>query len=505
MNESQEQCATIPVGSSATPAALMFCVGVVGNGAAASILWCSRPDSKRSVFFTLVCALTATDLLSTLLSSPVVLTAYSRNSTLRELGGDSLCLYFTCCMLFFGAATMGILFAMAFERCLSLSHPYAYRRLVRRAGALGALAGIYLLSLLASLMPVMRFGRSRMYKPCTWCYVEMRHEPGYSVLYALFLSALIVAVLACNASVMLSLHAMRRRLLSSAPPAACRGCQQPRTLSLRRKLSLHRRMKYARGVEVDNLVLLVVMTLIFLICSLPLTVSAFINAIDPGNNNFGRDLTGLRFASFNPILDPWIFIIFRRSVFERLRSVLCYCLVLPRHKRNAASASLHLHSEPPSSLPPGAAHDPASSCHFNPWRSDSCASNCACDASRGRPWQADPGPGGHVCTSDPCDLRTREAKAVPHGCECARTALSSQPRHVGPRPGACACTSAADGPTLDRQPQPWRADSGPLGHCVRAGAAGGPRGLPGSTAGAAVLAAGEACAEDVADVQMSLP
>ncbi|XP_078458678.1 prostaglandin E2 receptor EP2 subtype-like [Lampetra fluviatilis] len=519
MNESQEQCASIPAGSSATPAALMFCVGVVGNVAAASILWCSRPDSKRSVFFTLVCALTATDLFSTLLSSPVVLTAYSRNSTLRELGGDSLCLYFTCCMLFFGAATMGILFAMAFERCLSLSHPYAYRRLVRRAGAFGVLAGIYLLSLLAALMPVMRFGRSRMYKPCTWCYVEMRHEPGYSVLYALFLSALIVAVLACNASVMLSLRAMRRRLLLSAPPAACRGCQQqqqqhkqqqqPRTLSLRRKLSLHRRMKHARGVEVDNLVLLVVMTLIFLICSLPLTVSAFINAIDPGNNNFGRDLTGLRFASFNPILDPWIFIIFRRSVFERLRSLLCYCLVLPRHKRNAASDSLHLHSEPPSSLPPGAAHDPESSCHFQPWRSDSCASNCACDASNGQPWQADPGPGAHVYMSDPCDPRTRQVNAVPHDCECTRIAgepaLSSQPWHVDPCPGACACTSAADGQTLDRQPQPWRADSGILGDCECTDAAGGPSGLPKSTVGAAVLAAGEACEGDVADVQMSLP
>ncbi|CAM9506532.1 unnamed protein product, partial [Lampetra fluviatilis] len=243
--------------------------------------------------------------------------------------------------------------------------------------------------------------------------------------------------------------------------------------------------------------------------SLAERVSAFINAIDPGNNNFGRDLTGLRFASFNPILDPWIFIIFRRSVFERLRSLLCYCLVLPRHKRNAASASLHLHSEPPSSLPPGAAHDPESSCHFQPWRSDSCASNCACDASNGQPWQADPGPGAHVYTSDPCDPRTRQVNAVPHDCECTRIAgepaLSSQPWHVDPCPGVCACTSAADGQTLDRQPQPWRADSGILGDCECTDAAGGPSELPKSTVGAAVLAAGEACEGDVAAVQMSLP
>lgn len=35
------------------------------------------------------------------------------------------------------------------------------------------------------------------------------------------------------------------------------------------------------------------------------------------------DLMAFRFSALNPILDPWIFIIFRGSVFRKLHSLLC--------------------------------------------------------------------------------------------------------------------------------------------------------------------------------------
>lgn len=35
------------------------------------------------------------------------------------------------------------------------------------------------------------------------------------------------------------------------------------------------------------------------------------------------DLLAFRFNAFNPILDPWVFILFRKTVFQRLKLWLC--------------------------------------------------------------------------------------------------------------------------------------------------------------------------------------
>ncbi|CAM9914221.1 unnamed protein product [Lampetra planeri] len=345
-------CDAVPEVAAALPAALMFAVGVLGNALAVTILACSRRDSKQTVFFALVCALTVTDLLSTCLSSPLVLAAYGAQKTIEQLGGNPLCVYFTFCMLFFGFATMGILCTMAVERWLSIAHPYVYQRRVSQTWARVALAIVLVASAALSALPLAAgVVRARMYRPCTWCYVDARLERAYGFVYAAATSLLIGAVVACNVGAGVALFRMRRRLTLRdavpnsrrvsarvsaplaalppplAPPLPSSSSSQPGRdsplASLRRKISVQRlqRIHRPRGVEVDNLVLLVFMTIIFLVCSLPLTVSTLINAIWPTNTEFKRDLAGLRFASFNPILDPWIFIIVRRSVLERLLSV----------------------------------------------------------------------------------------------------------------------------------------------------------------------------------------
>ncbi|XP_076961955.1 prostacyclin receptor isoform X2 [Callospermophilus lateralis] len=80
----------------------------------------------------------------------------------------------------------------------------------------------------------------------------------------------------------------------------------------------------AREDEVDHLILLALMTGIMAVCSLPLTIRGFTQAIAPDSSEMG-DLLAFRFNAFNPILDPWVFILFRKTVFQRLRLWLC-CL-----------------------------------------------------------------------------------------------------------------------------------------------------------------------------------
>lgn len=53
-------------------------------------------------------------------------------------------------------------------------------------------------------------------------------------------------------------------------------------------------------------------------------IRGFTQAIAPDSREMG-DLLAFRFNAFNPILDPWVFILFRKAVFQRLKFWLC-CL-----------------------------------------------------------------------------------------------------------------------------------------------------------------------------------
>ncbi|EPY88205.1 hypothetical protein CB1_000190010 [Camelus ferus] len=235
------------VQDSAGPATstLMFVAGVVGNGLALGILG-ARRRSRPSAFAVLVTGLAVTDLLGTCFLSPAVFVAYARNSSLLglALGRPTLCDAFAFAMTFFGLASTLILFAMAVERCLALSHPYLYE-----------------------------IGRA-------------------------LVALLVAAIILCNGSVTLSLCRMyrqQRRHQGSLVPG-------PRT----------------GEDEVDHLILLALMTGIMTVCSLPLTIRGFTQAIAPDSSETW-DLRAFRFNAFNPILDPWVFIIFRKAVFQRLK------------------------------------------------------------------------------------------------------------------------------------------------------------------------------------------
>uniref|UniRef100_A0A8C8RQB3 Prostaglandin E2 receptor EP2 subtype n=1 Tax=Pelusios castaneus TaxID=367368 RepID=A0A8C8RQB3_9SAUR len=317
--EIQEELAP---GESPAISAVMFSAGLLGNLTALALLLVRRRGRRGrrplSLFHLLVTALVLTDLLGTCLASPVVLAAYGRRRTLLALApGRRLCHYFAFAMSFSGLATMLALFAMALERSLALTHPYLYERLVRRRSALLGLAALYGLAAAFCALPLLGFGRYTQYCPGTWCFIQMRPErtahadATFSLLYASLLLLLVLAVLLCNLSVFRSLLAMHRRGQLSRRVAST--LEQPRGAA-RRRLSM--------SEEVDHLTLLAIMTITFMVCSLPFMVRAYMNKFE-GNRNDKMDLLALRFLSINPIIDPWVFAILRPSVLRLIRSVLC--------------------------------------------------------------------------------------------------------------------------------------------------------------------------------------
>lgn len=264
---------TLQTDSNPTLSSLMFAAGVVGNLAALAILGVHRKDqrAKTSSFCILVTGLVITDLAGTCVVSPVVFIAYSCNSTLVGMvgGREWLCDFFAFSMMFFSLAAMFLLCAMAVERCLAISYPYVYSQHHIRRWVKLCLPLTYLFSGLFCALPFLKVGKFKQYCPGTWCFVQMDkdmvlgyEDVAFSLCYATVMALLIVAVFLCNGLVILSL------------------CQMYQKQRHRRRGSLstsQRRKKswFSRGEEeVDYLILLALMTVIFVICSLPLTVGA---------------------------------------------------------------------------------------------------------------------------------------------------------------------------------------------------------------------------------------
>ncbi|XP_063146612.1 prostaglandin E2 receptor EP2 subtype [Candoia aspera] len=351
--------------------AVMFTAGVLGNLTALVLLLRARRRrlARREPlvpFRVLLMALVLTDLLGTCLLSPVVLVAYGREHTLKELAADGrVCNYFAFLMSFFSLATMGCLGAMALERSLAIGAPYLYERLLSGRPAallLGALPAFYALAAAFCALPLLGFGCYAEYWPGTWCFIQMRSEgraDAFALLYASVLLLLILAVLLGNLVVMVSLCRMYlrrahppqcllylRRAHARRPASAvcrcpawsaqqqpCRQTESPETRAqgARRPLSM--------SEELDHLVLLFLMTVIFAVCSVPFTIHAFMNSFTEVSSD-KWDLRVMRFLSVNSIVNPWAFVILRPPILRLVRSILCCQISLKSQAKHRQSLSL---------------------------------------------------------------------------------------------------------------------------------------------------------------------
>jgi len=245
--------------------ATMFAVGVLGNVIAIVVLCTSKKEQKETIFYTLVCGMAITDLLGTCFTSPVVIATYVAS---RWPGGVLLCDFFSFSMLFFGSAGMSILCAMAVERYLAISHAYFYSQHIDRSMARFALMGIYLANIVLCVMPNFGFGKHVRHFPGTWCFLDWRATDSlgasYSFLYGGVMWLLIAVTVLCNFAVCRSLVGMNQRTSTVRTEA-------PGHSSSRRRFP--RLPSVTSAAEMQMFWLLILMTIVFLVCSIPFVVS----------------------------------------------------------------------------------------------------------------------------------------------------------------------------------------------------------------------------------------
>ncbi|KAK9521467.1 hypothetical protein VZT92_021269 [Zoarces viviparus] len=307
--------------------ATLFAMGVLGNIIAIVVLWISKKEQKETTFYMLVCGMVVTDMLGTCILSPVAIVTYMTNSW---PGGEPLCQFFSFCMLFSGSAGMSIICAMAVERYLAINHAYFYSQHIDQTVARFALLVIYLANILLCIMPSFSFGQHVRHFPGTWCFLDWRAmDPlgaSYSFLYGGVMVVLIAVAVLCNLAVCRSLVGMNQTTVIVWKESCTQGGSRrrfPRLLSV------------TSAAEIQMIWLLIFMTSVFLVCSIPLVLRIFVNQLyDPayisagGKPDYRGDILALRFASFNPILDPWVYILCRKNLllkgWEKLkRAVTC--------------------------------------------------------------------------------------------------------------------------------------------------------------------------------------
>ncbi|KAL6096640.1 ptger4 [Pungitius sinensis] len=301
--------------------AIMFIFGVVGNVVAIVVLRISRKEQKETTFYALVCGLAVTDLLGTLLASPVTIATYVKGAW---PGGEPLCQYSGFILLFFFLVQLSIVFAMSVERYLAINHAYFYNEYVNQKLAALTLLAIYLSNIAFCALPSLGFGQVKLQSTRTWCFIDWENNQTtvatFNLMYAGVNSVIVLATVVCNVMVCGALILMHKRFIRRTSL----GTDQ------RRVGELSRRRSFARlaGAEIQMVILLIATSAVVLICSIPLVLRIFVNQLHRNpTGEHTEDLLAIRMASVNPILDPWIYILLRKTVVlkvtEKIKYLFC--------------------------------------------------------------------------------------------------------------------------------------------------------------------------------------
>ncbi|XP_021492564.1 thromboxane A2 receptor [Meriones unguiculatus] len=279
-------------------------LGLGSNLLALSALAGARAGAgPRSAFAALACGLVLTDLLGLLVTGAV---AAAQHAALLDWHATDprchLCRFMGAAMVFFGLCPLLLGAAMAAERSAGIMRPFWRPAPRRHAWATVALAWAAAGAL--ALLPLLGLGRYSVQYPGSWCFLTLgarRGDLAFGLLFALLGAAAVALAFLLNT---LSVAALCR--VYRAPPAA----QRP------------------RDSEVEMMVQLLGIMTVATACWMPLLVFIIqiLLQVPPVTSPSGQLsrakehqlLIYLRVATWNQILDPWVYILFRRSVLRRL-------------------------------------------------------------------------------------------------------------------------------------------------------------------------------------------
>ncbi|KAJ8278968.1 hypothetical protein COCON_G00060340 [Conger conger] len=277
---------------------IFSCLGLSSNLFALGVLVKSyrRTQSRsRSSFLIFLLGLVLTDFMGLLVTGSIVVSFHVTHFNWRQLDPRChFCNFMGMSMVFYGLCPLLLGATMAIERFVGINRPFARSANVSRSRAWSMLGMVWVTAGCVGLLPLLGLGSYHMQMPGSWCFFNISSSPldlSFSLLFSLMgLVCLAVSFVLNTVSVVTLL----------------RVCCGQEAASRR------------RDHEVEMMVQLIGIMIITSMCWAPLLVFIVQTVLSGSSLKVSYLLLWIRFATWNQILDPWVYILFRRSVLKRV-------------------------------------------------------------------------------------------------------------------------------------------------------------------------------------------
>uniref|UniRef100_W5LQD3 Thromboxane A2 receptor n=1 Tax=Astyanax mexicanus TaxID=7994 RepID=W5LQD3_ASTMX len=250
---------------------------------------------SRSSFLLFLCGLVVTDFMGLLVTGTIVVSFHVTHFDWMLLDPNChFCNFMGMSMVFYGLCPLLLGATMAVERFVGINWPFARSANISKSRACYMVFGVWVSAGFISLLPLLGLGSYHIQVPGSWCFLNISHMP-LDMAFCLIFS--LVGLLSLAVSFVLNTVSVVTLL------RVCCGQDSSR-----------RRRDY----ELEMMVQLILIMVIASICWCPLLVFIAQTVFSEGKLNVPRLLLGIRFATWNQILDPWVYILFRRSVLKRV-------------------------------------------------------------------------------------------------------------------------------------------------------------------------------------------
>ncbi|XP_041862711.1 prostaglandin F2-alpha receptor [Melanotaenia boesemani] len=286
---------------SVTASVISMAAGILSNSVALLILLKSynrlRIKSKAS-FLLFASSLVITDLLGHLVNGSLVLYVYRYQRKWETFDPHGImCSIFGVCMVFYGLSPLFLGSVMALERCIGVTQPIFHSTALASHYSKRLLGLTWLLAALVALLPVLLQRPYKIQSSRSWCFFHMEQPKDWlDVLLPLLFSVLGLLALmlsfVCNtlASCALLQGRLRRKLCS--------------------KGTSH---------HIEMICQLLVIMLVSCVCWGPLLIHILLlSTRATGESTCFSLLTMVRMATWNQILDPWVYILLRKAVLRKM-------------------------------------------------------------------------------------------------------------------------------------------------------------------------------------------
>ncbi|XP_015492448.1 prostaglandin E2 receptor EP3 subtype [Parus major] len=288
----------------------MMLTGVVGNALAMLLVsrsYRAKGSRRKRSFLLCIGSLALTDMLGQLLTSPIVISVYLSGRPWATMDPSGrLCDFFGFSMTVFGLCPLLIASAMAVERALAIRAPHWYASHMSPRATERGLVAIWASGVALALLPLAGLGRYAVQWPGTWCFISTAGGSAFAAAFAALGLLSLVVTGACNLATIAALVARCRAKAGS---------------------------RWGR-IATETLLQLLGIMCVLSACWSPLliTMLRMISEHTAGPCRAGSgepqrreprqecdlSLTAVRLASLNQILDPWVYLLLRKILLQKV-------------------------------------------------------------------------------------------------------------------------------------------------------------------------------------------